>query len=368
MAHSMKWKLNHTGKFVEDILYDYGLKLKKESAVHSFILATDDDGVRELFSDNDWEEILYTTSKNDPELPDNVEKILRDLDQTDATAIFDVPKDPTKRYEDYNTRTICYAAFSQVWWWTYWFLYLLEADPNPLKSIQLEQWYQANVWTPIIDKILGDIPGVICVLGESTSHASKERKRQETGRMMTRMGIRKVSNGVPLEYGVGEDGALYDGHLGRKKVHEAELKLPKTMKDMMTILCNECDWNKMIMKDIEVVGYCHSGTVSEFLVMDDDFTIVQGTDKLYPGSDCFEVPTDIDEFNKLLLLLAISIRLKLRISRSIDAMKRKPLDFGSAAITSRKRKSSQSLADTFTTPTRTLNTSSKKRNPYIYYS
>ncbi|ORZ04142.1 hypothetical protein BCR42DRAFT_338871, partial [Absidia repens] len=80
-------------------------------------------------------------------------------------------------------------------------------------------------------------------------------------RMGTRsdMIIQKVSNGVPLEYGVGEDGPLYDGHLGRKKVHEAELKLPKTMKDMMTILCNEYDWNKMIMKDIEVVGYCHSG-------------------------------------------------------------------------------------------------------------
>ncbi|CAO3601256.1 unnamed protein product [Absidia cylindrospora] len=48
-------------------------------------------------------------------------------------------------------------------------------------------------------------------------------------------------------------------------MHEAELKLPKTM---MAVLCSECDWDATVIREIEVIGFCHSGTVSEFVIMD----------------------------------------------------------------------------------------------------
>lgn len=101
--------------------------------------------------------------------------------------------------------------------------------------------------------------------GESASVASRERKRQHgkllSGRMGSRtdMILRKTSNGVVLEYGAAEDAASYDGTLGKKRMHEAELKLPKTLKDMMTILCNDCNWNTAVIRNMEVIGYCHSG-------------------------------------------------------------------------------------------------------------
>ncbi|ORY98315.1 hypothetical protein BCR42DRAFT_399136 [Absidia repens] len=41
-------------------------------------------------------------------------------------------------------------------------------------------------------------------------------------------------------------------------MHEAELKLPKTMKDMMAVLCSECDWDATVMREIEAIGFCHS--------------------------------------------------------------------------------------------------------------
>ncbi|KAG0188125.1 hypothetical protein DFQ28_005354 [Apophysomyces sp. BC1034] len=141
-------------------------------------------------------------------------------------------------------------------------------------SQQLEQWYQANAWTSVTDEMLGDLPGVVCVLGESTSVASKERKRQQgklhSGRMDSRtdMILRKTGNGIVLEYGAEEDAANYDGNLGKKRMDEAELKLPKTLKDMMTMLCNDCNWDATIMRKIEAIGYCHSGIVAEFMVMD----------------------------------------------------------------------------------------------------
>ncbi|CAJ0837122.1 3797_t:CDS:2, partial [Entrophospora sp. SA101] len=41
MKNTSKWKLS-TGKFVEDLLYEYGLKCTSEHMCHSFILDPDD--------------------------------------------------------------------------------------------------------------------------------------------------------------------------------------------------------------------------------------------------------------------------------------------------------------------------------------
>ncbi|KAI8076333.1 uncharacterized protein BX664DRAFT_50663 [Halteromyces radiatus] len=114
-----------------------------------------------------------------------------------TSEIYDVLKDSSRRYEDFNTRTIFYAVI-------YSMLFLLEASPNPLMSQQLEQWYQTNVWTPVTDKMLGNLPSVV---GESASVASKERKRQQGKLYPERMGsrtdmvLRKTGNGIVLEYG-----------------------------------------------------------------------------------------------------------------------------------------------------------------------
>jgi len=43
---------------VEDIIYKYGSTLKHENLVHSFVLDTDDKKIRNLFSENEWNEIL----------------------------------------------------------------------------------------------------------------------------------------------------------------------------------------------------------------------------------------------------------------------------------------------------------------------
>ncbi|KAI8076331.1 uncharacterized protein BX664DRAFT_270964, partial [Halteromyces radiatus] len=210
MIESRKWKLNCSQRFVENSLYEYGMKLKKESCVHSFILDVDNEDFRGLFEDDGWEEIECTNIKEGPPLPNNVDRLLHDFN-----------KDSSRRYEDFNTRTIFYAVIYSMYVTqiydgcrlTLFFflctyrLFLLEASPNPLMSQQLEQWYQTNVWTPVTDKMLGNLPSVVCVLGESASVASKERKRQQGKLYPRRMGsrtdmvLRKTGNGIALEYG-----------------------------------------------------------------------------------------------------------------------------------------------------------------------
>ncbi|CAO3600807.1 unnamed protein product [Absidia cylindrospora] len=158
--------------------------------------------------------------------------------------------------------------------------------------------------------MLSGLPGVVCVLGESASVASKERKRQQQhcGRMGSRtdMILRKTGNGVVLEYGAAEDAVTFDGYLGKKRMHEAELKLPKTLKDMMTLLCNDCNWNSTVMKQIEVIGYCHSGAVAEFMIMDNP----SGYICRLLRTDYYQVPSSINEISKLILLLATSLQMK----------------------------------------------------------
>lgn len=168
MDQSQKWKLN-SGRFVEDVIYNHALKLKKEHSLHSFIIDTGDEYTQSLFTDQEWQEITTTNKKNDPPLPDNVKKLLNDLNKTNMKDINAILMDSTKRFQDFYTRRICHAVEE--------LLFHYEANPNPLMALQLEQWYQSNVWCSLIDKFFGDINGVTCVRGESISNGSKERKR-----------------------------------------------------------------------------------------------------------------------------------------------------------------------------------------------
>jgi hypothetical protein len=63
------------------------------------------------------------------------------------------------------------------------------------------------------------------------------------------MVLRKVDNGMALEYGAAEDAPSFDGIFGGgEQMHEAELKLPKTLKDRPGVLCNDCHWDTEIMR------------------------------------------------------------------------------------------------------------------------
>ncbi|SAM06173.1 hypothetical protein [Absidia glauca] len=167
MDNGLKWKLGSSGRFVEDILFAHGMKLRNENCIHSFILGTDDDDVRDQFDADEWKEVETKYLKENPSLPDNVVKLLGDFSKSDT--VYDILRDSGRRYEDHNTQGVFYAIYTM--------LLLYESNPNPLMTPLLEQWDQANVWAPVMHKMLGNLLGVNCVLGESGSLASEERKR-----------------------------------------------------------------------------------------------------------------------------------------------------------------------------------------------
>lgn len=153
-------------------------------------------------------------------------------------------------------------------------LALYENTSAPLKSAQLESWYEINLWGPLIDALLlRAVPDVVVLRKETTSHAatvSLNAARTTTGPgSYVRTGARSdlVIRGVgvdwPLEYGAGETGGRFAG-IGATKYIVDGMKLRGTMRGMLSRLVDERKAGKEVAV---VVGVLCSGesieTVSE---------------------------------------------------------------------------------------------------------
>ncbi|CAO3638159.1 unnamed protein product [Cunninghamella blakesleeana] len=112
---------------------------------------------------------LSISVKKNPLLSPTIIDLLNDLNQTTIDDIYKILMDPAKRFKDFYTKKIYHAAEKLIF-------FLFESNPNPLKQTQLEHWYQCNLWCNIIDDLFENVNEVICVCGESSSLASRERK------------------------------------------------------------------------------------------------------------------------------------------------------------------------------------------------
>ncbi|CAG8694018.1 9815_t:CDS:2, partial [Ambispora gerdemannii] len=113
-----KWCLS-SKRNVEDVLYAYTLKLKAENPAHSFIIDTSDDNIKNLFNENEWEEIMNVNKK--------------------------VVQPLTNKYESLKNR---------------------------LMQPHAKGWYAVNIWGMLIDKAFLNVPDIDLVRDETCSVAS----------------------------------------------------------------------------------------------------------------------------------------------------------------------------------------------------
>ncbi|CAG8719539.1 1473_t:CDS:2, partial [Dentiscutata heterogama] len=67
-----KWKLE-SGRFVEDVLYELGMKCRYYNLVHSFILDPTDEFIKNVFKEEELSEIIKKGNGNDPlEIDDEI--------------------------------------------------------------------------------------------------------------------------------------------------------------------------------------------------------------------------------------------------------------------------------------------------------
>ncbi|KAG1140609.1 hypothetical protein G6F37_012184 [Rhizopus arrhizus] len=294
----MKWKLC-SGRTVEDVLYDYGLELEREHAVHSFILDTSDQEMKKLFTGQEWDEITRETELETTTLPESILNLIQEMNKTNIKEVKRVLlKYAEIRYSDYPTSDefhidkICYAIES------------------------------FNVWVPTIDKFFGNLDGINCIRDNKPSFSSGKRKRELQERIgRKRIGykpdmiIQAVREGNrPLEFGACEAASFYDGPTGKKYKYESRLKLPKTLKDMLFNLCLHVDWDTKITKEIEVIGYVQS--IIEFIILN----YPKGYICCMNRSKSYEIGSNMNNFAKTLEMLTVSLIMKLRLEKTMSLM------------------------------------------------
>lgn len=72
MENSRKWKLE-SGRFVEDVLYELGMKCRYHNLVHSFIVDPTDEFIKNAFKEEELSEIIKKENGKDPlEIDDEI--------------------------------------------------------------------------------------------------------------------------------------------------------------------------------------------------------------------------------------------------------------------------------------------------------
>jgi hypothetical protein len=198
-----------------------------------------------------------------------------------------------------------------------------ERNPSGFSLGHYENWYNVNVWGPVIDRIYDDIPNIDIVRGESSSLASSDRKNRNrttnTRKKMGRRGdaiIRKCSCGIRHEFGGSEVGSHYEGQNATKWLNESGLKLPKMLRDMFISLCKSVDWDLEKMSDMETVGYIHGGSVLMIVTLDLPAGYIHRLFK----SDLYSIPEDIESFNKALELITAVWKSKKQVVRTMELL------------------------------------------------
>ncbi|POG62509.1 hypothetical protein GLOIN_2v611442 [Rhizophagus irregularis DAOM 181602=DAOM 197198] len=148
-----KWKLP-SGKFVEDILYEYTINLDHESYLHSFIIDTSDETIMNLFSEPDQQHIRECNIPSEPQVDDNLLDFLlryRQNNPQDLRRVINIDIDlssynPRRDYDYYYVHEV----FSHL-------LLRYELRPQDFSNPHLEGWFKTNLWSIIVDSCFLDV-------------------------------------------------------------------------------------------------------------------------------------------------------------------------------------------------------------------
>ncbi|CAG8681919.1 13622_t:CDS:2, partial [Funneliformis mosseae] len=300
MKDELKWKLQCTGRVVEDVLYESISNFTSEHLIHSFTIDVEDPIIKGMFFPAELEEMDSTNVKEDPELSTEFYKHLaKYYDKTSTGEIREIIKEADFGSSSFEIETLTYSVYSLIRQY--------ERIPSAFSLEHQEAWYNVNVWGPIIDRTYDDIANVDVIRGESSSIASSERKNQnrtlDIRKEMGRRGdaiIRKCSSGVKLEFGGSEAGKHYEGQNSTKWLRESGIKLPKMMRDMFVSLCNNTNWDMEKMNKMETIGYIHGGSVLMIMTLD----LPAGYITRITKSELYYIPEDIGSFSEAIKLIA----------------------------------------------------------------
>nr|CAG8563336.1 3191_t:CDS:10 [Entrophospora candida] len=322
MTNDRKWKLS-TGKYVEDILYDLGMKCKYHNLVHSFIINPKDNFVQTGFNSKEISEITNKEYGNyTPDIDENLLAYINNFAKESTNEIREVLNaQHPKLGKDFNIATD--FQYEHVRTTIADWVRLYEMTPNPLCMEMPESWYRIHVWRTI-DIAFSDLPYVFLIGGEKACLATSERKNRlrtlDNFERMQRKAIGRKGDGYvrtlgsrQLDWAASEAGRKWRGESGTKLLKEG-LTLPKTLKDIFIELSRRVNYCEDKVRKINVPGFIHSGAV----MIKTNLDCPGGYVCRYMIEKPYEVYADIKNFPRTLDVLISVIYAKLEI---IETMK-----------------------------------------------
>ncbi|CAB5190989.1 unnamed protein product [Rhizophagus irregularis] len=228
-----------SGKIVEDVLFDFAKDMEHEHHAHSYIINYDDENVKALFTQTEWNELTE-----------------------DRIRIPGVPREIGEELH-YNQEWIQMAVRTLV--------NLYENIDAPLIRNQYENWFTVAFFGTCIDLCMRDIQ--LCTdikRTDAPSLASANRKnRGRSGNTKTRKLTGRKIDGIVyivdrnLEVGVIEAARSFLGVSDRKYLLET-FKMPKTLRDMYADLVRTANYDEQKANNLQVFGILHLGLWIQF--------------------------------------------------------------------------------------------------------
>ncbi|CAG8613994.1 33425_t:CDS:10, partial [Racocetra persica] len=260
MNKSKKWILP-SGTCVEDVLFHEGISLSTESLIHSWTIDLSDLETKKLFTDEDWCEIEKTVYKQ-PLIDENVAKTLSRFRNIRETADLRTVLDTTS-YKDKNEPFEQEKHFDAEWIehvMRHLLIYYENSD-QPLQMKHLEGWYDANIWSVVIDFAFNNVKGLEISRKDPHSISVAKRKNRKR-RLKERVKIGRKLDGIfktydGIEYGAIEVQSPFTQINSLEQCKDG-FKLGKSIHNMLACLAQAINFNEEKVRQLQVVGLQHS--------------------------------------------------------------------------------------------------------------
>ncbi|CAG8600424.1 11578_t:CDS:10, partial [Acaulospora morrowiae] len=259
-----------SGKIVEDVLFDFAKDMEHEHHAHSYIINYDDENVKALFTETEWNELTEDRIRI-PAVPCEIgeelvrygkKKTLSELRNSVLTsylkdgAIYDINKHYNQEWIQMVLRTL---------------VNLYENLDSSLIRNQYENWFTVTFLETFIDLCMRDIQ--LCTdikRTDAPSLASANRKsRGRSGNTKTRILTGRKIDGIVyivdrnIEVGAIEAAGSFSGVSDRKYLLET-FKMPKTLRDMYADLVRTANYDEQKANNLQVFGILHLGLSIQF--------------------------------------------------------------------------------------------------------